>query len=60
METSNRVKPSTRAEVRLTPGDLLFIPIGWWHQVRSESFSTMLTYTHFHWPNAGHENYPAG
>ena len=44
----------------LTPGDLLFIPIGWWHQVRSESFSTMLTYTSFHWPNAGHENYPAG
>jgi mannose-6-phosphate isomerase-like protein (cupin superfamily) len=42
------------------PGDLLFVPIGWWHQVRSESFSTMLTYTHFHWPNAGHEHYPAG
>ncbi|MCC4251792.1 MAG: cupin-like domain-containing protein [Pseudomonadota bacterium] len=49
-----------RYEVQLTPGDLLFIPIGWWHQVRSESFSTMLTYTGFHWPNAGHENYPAG
>lgn len=49
-----------RYEVLLTPGDLLFIPIGWWHQVRSESFSTMLTYTGFHWPNAGHESYPAG
>ncbi|WP_311268460.1 cupin-like domain-containing protein [Sphingobium sp. WCS2017Hpa-17] len=49
-----------RYEVRLAPGDLLFIPIGWWHQVRSESFSTMLTYTNFHWPNVGHENYPAG
>ncbi len=49
-----------RYEVMLTPGDLLFIPIGWWHQVRSESFSTMLTYTSFLWPNAGHENYPAG
>ncbi|HAF42285.1 MAG TPA: cupin-like domain-containing protein [Sphingobium sp.] len=49
-----------RYEVLLTPGDLLFIPIGWWHQVRSESFSTMLTYTGFHWPNAGHEGYPAG
>ncbi|MCP1468615.1 ribosomal protein L16 Arg81 hydroxylase [Sphingobium sp. OAS761] len=48
-----------RYEVRLTPGDLLFIPIGWWHQVRSESFSTMLTYTGFRWPNAGHESYPA-
>ena len=49
-----------RYEVMLTPGDLLFIPIGWWHQVRSESFSTMLTYTGFHWPNAGHQSYPAG
>jgi ribosomal protein L16 Arg81 hydroxylase len=53
-----RARDVLRYEVRLTPGDLLFIPIGWWHQVRSESFSTMLTYTHFHWPNAGHENYP--
>ena len=49
-----------RYEVALSPGDLLFIPIGWWHQVRSESFSTMLTYTNFHWANVGHENYPAG
>ena len=55
-----RARDLLRYEVRMTPGDLLFIPIGWWHQVRSESFSTMLTYTSFHWPNAGHENYPAG
>ncbi|CAM8671583.1 cupin-like domain-containing protein [Sphingobium sp.] len=49
-----------RYEVLLTPGDLLFVPIGWWHQVRSESFATMLTYTGFHWDNGGHESYPAG
>lgn len=49
-----------RYEVLLSPGDLLFIPIGWWHQVRSDSFSTMLTHTNFHWPNVGHESYPAG
>lgn len=48
-----------RYDLLLTPGDLLFIPIGWWHQVRSESFCTMLTYTNFLWPNAGHESYPA-
>ena len=48
-----------RYDLVLTPGDLLFIPIGWWHQVRSESFCTMLTYTNFLWPNAGHESYPA-
>ena len=49
-----------RYEVLLTPGDLLFVPIGWWHQVRSESFATMLTYTGFRCPNGGHEGYPAG
>jgi hypothetical protein len=49
-----------RYEVVLNPGDLLFIPLGWWHQLRSESFSTMLTYTNFLWPNVGHEDYPAG
>lgn len=48
-----------RYEVLLSPGDLLFIPIGWWHQVRSQGFSTMLTYTSFLWPNAGHEGYPS-
>ena len=46
-----------RYELVLVPGDLLFIPIGWWHQVRSQSFSTMLTYTNFLWPNAGYENF---
>jgi len=53
-------REALRYEVVLGPGDLLFIPIGWWHQVRSESFSTMLTYTNFLWPNAGYESYPAG
>ncbi|MCW1430069.1 cupin-like domain-containing protein [Novosphingobium sp. JCM 18896] len=47
-----------RYELVLGPGDLLFVPIGWWHQVRSQSFSTMLTYTNFLWPNVGHENFP--
>jgi hypothetical protein len=49
-----------RYEVTLTAGDLLFIPIGWWHQVRSDSFSVMATYTNFRWPNVGHEEYPSG
>lgn len=53
-----RARDAIRYELVLNPGDLLFIPIGWWHQVRSESFSTMLTYTNFRWPNAGHESYP--
>ncbi|WCT75247.1 cupin-like domain-containing protein [Sphingomonas naphthae] len=56
--------PSAKAvrhfTVDLAAGDLLYIPIGWWHQVRSLSFSVMLTYTNFLWPNAGHESFPEG
>ncbi|MDX3901740.1 MAG: cupin-like domain-containing protein [Sphingobium sp.] len=52
--------PTIGLDVELKAGDLLYIPIGWWHQVRSESFSVMATYTNFLWPNAGHENYPSG
>ena len=46
-------------DVELNPGDLLFIPIGWWHQVASADFSIMLTYTNFLWENKGYENFPA-
>jgi ribosomal protein L16 Arg81 hydroxylase len=47
-----------RFVVDLGPGDLLYVPIGWWHQVRSHEFSVTLTYTNFLWPNEGHESYP--
>lgn len=46
--------------VEIGPGDLLYIPVGWWHQVRSLSFSTMLTYTNFLWPNDAWGGYPEG
>jgi hypothetical protein len=42
--------------LELAPGDALFIPIGWWHQVRSLDFSASVTYTNFVWPN----DYAAG
>jgi hypothetical protein len=44
--------------VELSPGDLLYVPIGWWHQVRSHDFSVTMTYTNFHWPNEGWESFP--
>jgi hypothetical protein len=47
-------------EVEIGPGDLLYIPVGWWHQVRSLAFSTMLTYTNFRWPNDAWETFPQG
>lgn len=42
----------------LNPGDALFIPIGWWHQVRSFDFSVSATYTNFLWPNEGWQDHP--
>ena len=47
-------------EVEIEPGDLLYIPVGWWHQVASLSFSVMMTYTNFIWPNDAYTTYPDG
>jgi ribosomal protein L16 Arg81 hydroxylase len=44
--------------IDLEPGDALYIPAGWWHQVRSLSFSVMLTYTNFLWANDAYTDYP--
>ncbi|HKX77796.1 MAG TPA: DUF6065 family protein [Novosphingobium sp.] len=45
-------------EIVLEPGELLFIPIGWWHQVTALDFSVTFTFTNFRWPNAGWQGYP--
>jgi hypothetical protein len=44
--------------IDLEPGDALFLRLGWWHQVRSLSFSVMLIYTIFIWPNDAHVDFP--
>jgi hypothetical protein len=43
----------------LEPGEALYIPIAWWHQVRALDFSVSMTFTNFRWPNAGHADHPA-
>jgi hypothetical protein len=48
-----------RHEVILHPGDALFIPVGWWHQVTSLDFSVTYTCTNFHWPNDAFATFPA-
>ncbi|MCI4592201.1 cupin-like domain-containing protein [Sphingobium sp. BYY-5] len=35
----------------LAPGELLFIPVGWWHHVRALDFSMTVTFTNFLFDN---------
>lgn len=44
--------------VTLEPGEMLFLPIGWWHQVTALDFSVSVTYTNFRWPNGGGIEFP--
>jgi len=47
-------------EILLQPGEILFVPVGWWHQVKALDFSVTLTFTNFRWPNDAHADYPPG
>lgn len=44
--------------VTLEAGEMLFMPLAWWHQVRSLSFSVTVTYTNFRWPNDASNAWP--
>ena len=35
----------------LKPGEVLFIPVGWWHHVRSLDVSITVSFTNFQFPN---------
>jgi hypothetical protein len=43
---------ASRAQVMLEPGQVLFIPVGWWHHVRSLDISMSVSFTNFVVPNA--------
>ena len=38
-------------EVVVNPGEILFIPVGWWHHVRSLDPSISVSFTNFDFPN---------
>lgn len=54
-----RLKGARLYEVTLNPGEIIFMPIGWWHQVKALDFSVTLTYTNFLWPNDASQSYPS-
>lgn len=51
-EDVQRIDPSLIYDVELEPGDGIFIPVGWWHEVWSLSPSLSLAVVGFKWPNS--------
>ena len=44
-------KNVTVIDVEIGPGDLLFLPVGWWHYVRGLDISITMTFTNFVYDN---------
>ena len=38
-------------EAELKPGEVLFLPVGWWHYVKALETSITVTFTNFRYPN---------
>lgn len=45
-------KQATMIDLTLEAGDVLFMPVGWWHHVRTLEVSTMVSFTNFLFPNS--------
>ena len=58
LRLSDRLATVRTLDILLEPGEALFIPIGWWHQVEALDFSVSMTYTNFLWPNQGYLEHP--
>jgi ribosomal protein L16 Arg81 hydroxylase len=44
----------------LTPGQALFLPVGWWHCVRALDPSASIGLVDFIWPNNWESCFPPG
>ena len=45
-------------DVVLEPGEILFLPVGWWHHVEALDISVTLASTNFLWDNDFYTRYP--
>lgn len=44
-------------EVEIGPGEILFIPVGWWHHVVGVTATIGFSFTNLAWPNAAYDGY---
>ncbi|WP_033074157.1 cupin-like domain-containing protein [Sphingopyxis sp. MWB1] len=44
-------------EAVIEPGEAIFLPVGWWHQVEALDLSASMSFTNFQRPNAHVEDY---
>lgn len=45
-------------DCELAPGEILFLPVGWWHFVEALDISLTISATHFRWDNDFYSSYP--
>jgi hypothetical protein len=45
-------------ETVLEPGEVMFVPVGWWHQVKALDISLALSFTNFIFPNEYNDHNP--
>ena len=55
-----RFADTRQFEVTVSPGEALFIPVGWWHQVESLSLAASISFTNFRFPNVIDWYHPQG
>jgi ribosomal protein L16 Arg81 hydroxylase len=48
----------TKIELALEPGEILFIPVGWWHYVKALDVSITISFINFLYPNEYHWIHP--
>ena len=47
-------------EAILEPGEILYLPLGWWRQARMLEPGASVTFSNFVWPNDAAKDFPLG